>query len=786
MVAASTTTTSVTSSNNSAICSTTASQAWAILKRHARDEIGTLRLQELCRDNDRVSSLVSVHNSKSRIGGSSGSNGSDNNNSDEQQQQQRMLMVDLSRQRMTLETLNHLLRLATARNVKHHIRQLAWGPNDPDYPMVPQQQQRIAHRSRNIMGTTSTRKGSNTTVNNSRRNGGPSDNKDGPDEVLAGRHVHRRQQQQQDERQVKTILLQQQQQQHETKKSTFCFPSYHMSLRAPAGRGMEMLAEDGSNVLVEVHRDWDRMKRISDSLRRGQLPGVTGGMIKDVVVVGRGVHVMALRFVYLALCKDEDATRGRRYGIDGRGGSGPQRRIKFLTSVDPVRAAAVVADSDPSSTIVISIALTGEEETTMATQTLKTWLLTNLGNGRRSETILSKHTMLITGNEEVATKSKAGSVFLIPSHSRCEAFSTFTAATLLPLSIVFGWPIVEEFLAGAHDMDSHFVETNPRHNLPVLLALTDVWNDCLYSINSNTGRVLTPFTEAFAAYPAFVAALESQTCGRKKMMVPSATTSSPTSQQRHNFLYDSNATSTSSLNCSSLVIDGGLHGVYDRSLYQAGNVVPSELVMMLDSQLAVNADPKGPSAQSASHQQERRPEMDAVYDAQDALICSLFAHADGLAFGGSSSFGDMVDSPFGRPTAFGGATTTTGGGVGIGRAMSFVGDDVDVSNGNRPCSVVLCDKLDAYMCGQLTAMAEHRAVVKAWIWDIDPFAREGGDALRAKRTESLKETLREMMVGGPEEDNEDEDDDRAVGSSELSLSTRTILQHYAKMVRGRR
>jgi hypothetical protein len=30
----------------------TASQAWAILKRHARDEIEPLRLQELCRDND--------------------------------------------------------------------------------------------------------------------------------------------------------------------------------------------------------------------------------------------------------------------------------------------------------------------------------------------------------------------------------------------------------------------------------------------------------------------------------------------------------------------------------------------------------------------------------------------------------------------------------------------------------------------------------------------------------------------------------------------------------------
>jgi hypothetical protein len=53
---------------------------------------------------------------------------------------------------------------------------------------------------------------------------------------------------------------------------------------------------------------------------------------------------------------------------------------------------------------------------------------------------------------------------------------------------------------------------------------------------------------------------------------------------RHAFLH---AYSTISLNCPSLVIDGGLHEIYDRSMYQAGKVVPSELVMMLDSQLAI-------------------------------------------------------------------------------------------------------------------------------------------------------------------------------------------------------
>ncbi len=95
--------------------------------------------------------------------------------------------------------------------------------------------------------------------------------------------------------------------------------------------------------MPEIHCDWERIQRMSE------FTGVT-------VVIGRGVPIMALRFFYLALCKDEAATIGRRVGLNQQQ---QQRRIKFVTSVDPVRAAAVVADLDPASTMILSIALRG-------------------------------------------------------------------------------------------------------------------------------------------------------------------------------------------------------------------------------------------------------------------------------------------------------------------------------------------------------------------------------------------------------------------------------------------
>ena len=375
----------------------TASQAWAILKRHARDEISPLRLKELCRDNDRVSSLVAVYNASP----------------------ERILLADLSRQRLSLETLNHLLRLATARGIKKYISKLAWGQNDPDNPVVPlrlrQKQQRLGQRHRGVSLSDERKK--TTRFEEADEAGG----RKNPYSNFASISS---------ERPTQSIQI----------------PSMHLSLRAPRDQGLEMFTADGLNALSGTHREWERLERISESLRRGQLPGVTGNMIRDVIVVGRGAPMMALRFVYLSLLKDEAAAMASRAGLGDkrRGGSNGYgyRRIKFLTTVDPIRWASVVADCDPACTIVINIALSANEETAMATRTMKTWLLQSLGNGRRQEVVLSKHMMVVTADEKIAAANKPESVFLIPDHSRCEAFTSFTTATLLVSNRKLRMPLI--------------------------------------------------------------------------------------------------------------------------------------------------------------------------------------------------------------------------------------------------------------------------------------------------------------------------------------------------------
>ena len=389
----------------------TAAQAWSVLSRHARDEISRLRLQELCRDNDRSSSLVAVYNTTSEPSSLV---------DDQQQQQQattenRMLIVDLSRQRMTLETLTHLLKLATAKNLRQWITQLAWGQNDPRQPILPTRAQQRNNKGKTRAPTPHYKKDDRKTARfvEAERPG-----------IIPSSATF-------DTTTTTTEL------------PRYC-PSMHMALRVPSGnKNYEMLTADGTNALTQIHREWERIHLLSDSIRHGQLRGVSGSMIRNVLVIGQGVPLAALQFVSTALLHDERAVWASRLGLPAeapvaarilqrRTASREARRLQILTRVDPVAAAAVVADLDPASTLVISIALNGNEETGLATKTLKSWLLQALGQNRRPDHVLAKHMMLVTGNDHIASViNKPESVHIIPDHSRCEAFSTFSAAALL-------------------------------------------------------------------------------------------------------------------------------------------------------------------------------------------------------------------------------------------------------------------------------------------------------------------------------------------------------------------
>eukprot|EP00547_Thalassionema_nitzschioides_P007046 CAMPEP_0194207868 /NCGR_PEP_ID=MMETSP0156-20130528/6495_1 /TAXON_ID=33649 /ORGANISM="Thalassionema nitzschioides, Strain L26-B" /LENGTH=536 /DNA_ID=CAMNT_0038934731 /DNA_START=263 /DNA_END=1873 /DNA_ORIENTATION=- len=512
-----------------------------------------------------------------------------------------------------------------------------------------------------------------------------------------------------------------------------------LALRAP--RGSNILHSSPSpahsrpderrfNVCLSVHKEWDRMKRFSESYRQGILRSCTGAMIRDVVVVGSGVVIHALRFVYDALLQDPKGSQAASFSMQRRtfgASSDPShRRLRLISSIDTVDALKELQDLDASTTLVITLALTGQEETGLASRQLKHWLVQQLSAvSRKTESIFSKHMLLVTGNERLYQSSRSESVFLLPSIARNnEPFCTTTSMTLLPLSIIFGWSLIEEeFLGGSHAMDTHVMESNPRHNLPLLLALVDLWNDAFLS--QAVGRLVQPFSKTFVGYGDFMAALESQICSGCGI--------------------DNNMTSTrnnKNPSCGWVINDRG--GVYDRCLFQSKNPIPDEMLLTLDP--------------TVLQRQSKMVKVDDIISHHDALVCSLLGQADELAL-----------------------------------------------NHNRPSTLMLVGSLDAFMCGQLIALAEHRTLLKAQLWNINSKAVptstsssqipsvisplsatpsesiiKGSASLRTFRADGLREELgklvQKMNLPGAEDDE--------YSPEGVNLSTATLLNNYAGRTRG--
>jgi len=229
------------------------------------------------------------------------------------------------------------------------------------------------------------------------------------------------------------------------------------------------------------------------------------------------------------------------------------------------------------------------------------------------------------------------------------------------------------------------------------------------------------------------------------------------------------------------VIDGGSHSPYRSCIGRESNELSVEFIMSFDPP---SSDP-GISTEDilANH---------------DSRMCSLFAHADTLAFGGSNGNNNRgrcdVSSPGSPPMIQSVDSMLSHGSANGGGWVDAAG----IVSGNQPSTLIVCGTCDAFTCGQLIALAEHRAMVKAWLWDVDPFATTTTTTKSTIEEERhdyfLSDKLYQMHHLLSMGENLDEADESLFpehngGTSNetgftgfgggVHLATKTVLKHYA-------
>jgi glucose-6-phosphate isomerase len=253
----------------------------------------------------------------------------------------------------------------------------------------------------------------------------------------------------------------------------------HVALR---NRSASSIYVDGQDVMPNVHRVLESMRRFSEAVRSGAHRGHTGKVITDIVNIGIGGSDLGPLMVCEAL---------KPYG-------NPNLRAHFVSNVDATHLVETLRGLSAETTLfVVSSKTFTTQETLTNARAARAWLLETLGGG---DAAVAKHFAA------VSTNLPATSQFGINPENVFEFWDwvggrySLWSAIGLPIAIYLGMDHFEALLNGAHEMDQHFRNTAFENNLPVLLALLGIWYGNFFGASSNAVLPYDQYLHRFSAY----------------------------------------------------------------------------------------------------------------------------------------------------------------------------------------------------------------------------------------------------------------------------------------------
>ncbi|WP_439598890.1 glucose-6-phosphate isomerase [Falsiroseomonas sp.] len=261
----------------------------------------------------------------------------------------------------------------------------------------------------------------------------------------------------------------------------------HMALRAPAG-GFRTGGEDAS---ASVQATLNAMAGFVRGVHGGQILGAGGDRFTDVVNIGIGGSDLGPAMVARALWRP-----------------GQPMRAHYLANVDAHAWEALRPQLDPRRTLVLVASKTFTTQETMANaQLVRGWLAQALGHAA-----VPQHLAALSTN--LAATAAFG---ILPE--RVFGFSEWVggrfslwSAVGLSVALACGLDAFAGLLAGAREMDDHFLAAPPGENLPLLLAATEVWhvNGLGYQ-----ARAVLPYDERLSRFAAHLQQLEMESLGKR-------------------------------------------------------------------------------------------------------------------------------------------------------------------------------------------------------------------------------------------------------------------------------
>ncbi len=234
--------------------------------------------------------------------------------------------------------------------------------------------------------------------------------------------------------------------------------------------------------LAQVHPVLDAMLTYAEQVR-------ADAQVTDVVNIGIGGSDLGPQMATLAL----------------ENFSAPGRRLHFVSNVDGHELAALLARLDPARTLFLVASKTFTTVETMTNaRSAREWFLASGGGD------IARHFAALTTN--VAAAAEFGIETTFGFWDWVGGRYSLWSAIGLPVAIAIGAQGFRALLAGAHAMDAHFATAPLARNLPVRLALLDLW---YRNFHGFTSRSIAPYHSQLRRLPAYLQQLEMESNGKR-------------------------------------------------------------------------------------------------------------------------------------------------------------------------------------------------------------------------------------------------------------------------------
>ena len=242
---------------------------------------------------------------------------------------------------------------------------------------------------------------------------------------------------------------------------------------------------DGKYVMPAVADVWRRIEALCN-----KWVGVT-----DVIHIGIGGSDFGPRLAIEALAHVP--------GIESRG-----MRMHFLANIDTAELARILARAQPHSTRVVIVSKSFTTlETTMNAKAVVAWLK----DSGCTKSQIAHALYAVTANIPAAKKFGIEEDNTYPFWDWVGGRYSVWSAVGLPIALQYGFDTFKEFLAGAEAMDLHFKNAPLEENLPVIMALTLLYQQDKHDVKAYAA---IPYADALDWFPKWLQQLDMESNGK--------------------------------------------------------------------------------------------------------------------------------------------------------------------------------------------------------------------------------------------------------------------------------